>query len=86
MKCNVSKHRNCVGAIRPLDVAAMICVLGVLAFISLLSASQWKEHALRSRCGNNLARIGQSLELYAQDNHGELPDCSGADPRYGSTG
>jgi hypothetical protein len=86
MKCIRLKNRNRAGAIRPLDVAAIICVLGVLGFVGLISMSQFKEHALRSRCGSNLARIGQSLDLYAKDNRGELPDCSGADPRYGQVG
>ncbi|HEX9045679.1 MAG TPA: hypothetical protein VF988_01520 [Verrucomicrobiae bacterium] len=83
MKIVISARQSSAGAIRPLDVAAIICVLGVLAFIALVSANQWESHALRGRCANNLARLGQSLELYAADNHGELPDCSGADPRYG---
>lgn len=86
MKCRPAPKRKLSGAIRPLDVAAIICVLGVLAFLSIIGSAQLKSHALRTRCQGNLMNIGKSLDLYAADNHGELPDCSGNDPRYGRAG
>ena len=82
MKCMPARTRNLAGAIRPLDVAAIVCVLGVLAFLGLVATSHFKAQALRLRCQENLLKISQSLELYAGDNHGQLPDFSGADPRY----
>jgi hypothetical protein len=82
MKCFPSKTQNIAGVIRPLDVAAIICVLGVFVFLSIVATSQFKARALRVRCQGNLMRIGQSLALYAGENHGQLPDFSGEDPRY----
>ncbi len=82
MKCFPSKTRHVTGAIRPLDVAAILCVLGVLAFLGVIATSHFKARALRVQCRGNLMKIGGALELYAGDNHGLLPDFSGDDPRY----
>lgn len=86
MKCHLAPNRNLCGAFRPLDLAAIVCVLGVLTFVGIIASGQIKERALRNRCRGNLMNIGKSLDLYAADNHGELPDCSGNDPRYGRAG
>jgi len=86
MNCGRAPKPHLAGAIRPLDVAAIICVLGVLAFLGVISLGRFHERALRARCEANLMKIGNSLELYAADNHGDLPDCSGSDPRYGRAG
>jgi hypothetical protein len=86
MKCLPSPTRHLSGAIRPLDGAAIVCMLGVLAFLGTIGLSHFQARALRIRCQENLLKIGQSLELYAGDNHGQLPDCSGADPRYAPAG
>jgi hypothetical protein len=86
MKCIPSKRGRIAGAIRPLDVAAIICVIAVLALLGFLVSDRIRERAIRSRCAGNLARIGQGLGLYSSDNRGELPDCTGQDPRYGQTG
>lgn len=86
MKCFPSKTRNIAGAIRPLDVAAIVCVLGVLAFLGMIGMSHFKARVLRVQCQENLMKIGESLNLYAGDNHGQLPDLTGADPRYAPGG
>lgn len=86
MKCHLAPDRNRSGAIRMLDVAAIICVLGVLTFVGIIALGQIKDRVLRNRCRGNLMNIGKSLDLYVADNHGELPDCSGNDPRYGRAG
>jgi hypothetical protein len=82
MKCFPSKTWNITGAIRPLDVAAIVCVLGVLAFLGMIGMSHFKARVLRVQCQGNLMKIGESLNLYAGDNHGQLPDFSGGNPRY----
>jgi len=86
MKCSHVKVRSIDGAIRPLDVAAIICVLGVLAFLIFLAAGHSKERALRMQCQGNLRQIGIALALYAKDNHGLLPDCSAANPHFAGPG
>lgn len=82
MKCSFAKTQSNEGAIRLLDVAAIVCVLGVLAVLFLFGASRSKEHALRTQCQGNLRQIGNALLLYSKDSNGLLPDCSRANPRF----
>ena len=85
MKCSLARCRHTAGAIRPLDVAAIVCVVGVLAFFAVLGAGRFKEHAYRLRCQDNLRQISDGLQLYSKANGGLLPDCSSANPQfYGS--
>lgn len=82
MKCSLAANRSISGAIRPLDVAAIVCVVAVLVFLGLFGTGRFKERALRTRCQGNLRQIGTALELLSKDNNGQLPDCSAANPRY----
>ncbi len=69
------------GALRRIDVAAIIAVVFVLIVLGIFSAGHLKERALRARCAGNLKQIGLSLQLYSQDYTGLLPDCSRANPQ-----
>jgi prepilin-type processing-associated H-X9-DG protein len=82
MKCSLNPTRHEAGAIRPLDVAAIICVIGTLAFLATLTIRYGRERALRIRCQQNLSAIGKAFEGYTRENNGSMPDCTGADPRY----
>jgi hypothetical protein len=82
MHCFPGRNQKQAGAIRPLDVAAIVCVVSVLAFLAVFGAGHFKERALRTRCRANLLQIGTALQLYAKDNHDLLPDCSRANPRF----
>jgi hypothetical protein len=82
MKCLPAAKRNLAGAIRLLDVAAIICVLGVLAFVVALGMRSAEEKALRAQCRNNLMHIGTALKQYSLANAGSLPDCSPANPEF----
>lgn len=82
MKCHPNKSRRHLGAIRPLDVAAIVCVLAVLSVLLVALAGRVKRDAARTRCQANLLQIGTALQLYAQDNKGLLPDCSPTNPRF----
>ena len=82
MKCSLARCRHNAGAIRPLDVAAIVCVVGVLVFFGVLGAGRFKEHANRLRCQDNLRQIGAGLELYSKANGGLLPDCSPSNPQF----
>lgn len=82
MKCLSEKNRRCEGAVRPLDVAAIVCVLAVLAFLALIGSRQFQKRSLRTQCLRNLSQMGTALQLYAHDNRGLLPDCSPANPRF----
>jgi prepilin-type processing-associated H-X9-DG protein len=59
----------------------LACVLGVgvvfcgcVASILLPSLNRAREAANRVKCASNLRVIGQAVIMYANDNHGELPD------------
>jgi hypothetical protein len=82
MKCRSAEIRNDVGAIRPLDVAAIVCVVAVLSFLVMFGAGRFKERAMRVNCRGNLLQIAKALQLYSQDNRGLLPDCTPANPLF----
>lgn len=68
------------GAIRGMDVAAIISVLFVLVVMAIYAASHLQERALRAQCRGNLRQLGLALQLYAKDSKGLLPDCSPSNP------
>ena len=72
------ERRSEEGSLRPLDVAAILCVLGVLGFLGWLLAGHVQAQSLRTQCQGNLRQMGLALQLYAQDYHGLLPDCTPA--------
>src|SRR6185437_1914462 len=82
MRCNPGRKQSLAGAIRPLDVAAIACVVSVLAFLVVFGAARYQQGAWKARCRANLLQLGTSLQLYAKDNHDLLPDCSPANPRF----
>ncbi len=82
MKCSLAKTRTTDGAIRPLDVTAIVCVVAVLGFLAVMGGQRFRQHSLLTRCQANLRQFGQALELYAKANHDMLPDCSVANRRY----
>ena len=82
MHCYPGTNQNQAGAIRPLDVAAIVCIVSVLAFFAVFGTSRIRERVLRTRCRANLLQIGTALQLYAKDNHNLLPDCSRANPGF----
>jgi hypothetical protein len=82
MYCQLGKTQKQAGAIRALDVAAILCVVSVLVFIAVLGTGRFKERMLRAHCRANLLQIGMALQLYAKDNHELLPDCTMANPHF----
>jgi len=82
MRCNPGKKQSLSGAMRPLDVAAIVCVVSVLAFLGVFGSGRFREGAAKARCRSNLLQLGTALQLYAKDNHDLLPDCSPANPRF----
>jgi hypothetical protein len=82
MRCNPGKRQSLAGAIRPLDVAAILCVISVFGFVTVIAAGRFKEGAARTHCRANLLQIGTALQLYAKDNHDLLPDCSPSNPHF----
>ena len=81
MNCAPSPARSLTGAIRPLDVAAIVAVLAVLAVLTMAFAARMREAALRKACMVNLKQLGTAVGGYAKDNGGELPDCL-SNPRF----
>jgi len=73
MRCSIGAHQRQAGAIRPLDVAAVLCVVAWLAFCGVIGAARARQAALKTRCRANLVQIGTALELYGKENGGRLP-------------
>jgi hypothetical protein len=82
MKIRGSETSRERGAFRPLDVAAIICVLGVLGVLGFVGMGRFREGSARSLCKKNLLQLGNALQLYARENNDRLPDCTPANPRY----
>ena len=82
MHCHPGKNQNLAGAFRPLDVAAIVCIVSVVAFLAIFGAGRFREQSLRTHCRANLLQIGIALQLYAKDNNDLLPDCSRANRRF----
>lgn len=81
MNCSPSPSRSQTGAIRPLDVAAIVAVLAVLVVVGLAASARMREAALRKACLANLKQLGSAVGGYAKDNDGELPDCA-SNPKF----
>ena len=75
MNCALSPSCSEAGAIRPLDVAAIVAVLAVLTVVGLAVSARMKEAAQRKACMANLKQLGSAVGGYAKDHDGELPDC-----------
>ncbi|MCP4645741.1 MAG: DUF1559 domain-containing protein [bacterium] len=56
-----------------LELGAVIAVIGILAAVLLPALARSRESARRVSCMNNLAQIGLTLHLYAQENNGVFP-------------
>ena len=83
MNCSLARSRTTAGAIRLLDVAAIVCVVSVLGFLVLLAGHRMRGHSLVARCRGNLLQVAKALDFYSKANNDLLPDCSRMNPRYG---
>lgn len=62
-----------------IELMVVIAVVGILAAIVISATAEFKHRALTAQSVSNLKSIGQGIQLYANDNGGELPlFCAGA--------
>ena len=59
------------------ELILIICVVAVLAIISLFWLNKAREGARRICCTSNLCMIGLSLRMYSQNNNNEFPSMPG---------
>jgi hypothetical protein len=68
--------RSAKNGFNRLELMAVVAAVVVLAILLILGSAVMKEDSVPTRCRANLAQITKAFLLYAQDNHGLLPDCS----------
>ncbi len=66
------------------ELLVVIGIIGVLIGLLLPALSAARERARRTACGSNLHQIGLSLDLYADANHGRLPNANPAGETSGT--
>jgi prepilin-type processing-associated H-X9-DG protein len=59
------------------DLLAALCCVAVLAGLSLTALAHSQPSSDRAGCANNLRRLMQAWQMYADDNSGQLVACTG---------
>ena len=75
MRIDRRSNRSAKGGFKRIELVAVVTAV-VVATLLILGTGKLKEKALRAHCCANLVQITKALMLYAEDNHGLLPDCS----------
>src|SRR4051812_47892466 len=56
-----------------IELLVVIAIIGILVAMLLPSLARTKGAALRIGCVNNLKQLAYATQIYADDEHGELP-------------
>ena len=75
MKCNKLEQKNCRG-FTIIELLAVLAVVGILATIGVVNASQGRQRARDNERKIALEQIRVALELYKDQHSGQYP-CSG---------
>ncbi len=67
------------------ELLVTIAIIAILAALLLPALSSARENSRRTYCKSNLHQVGLAFDLYADENHQLLPDCTKNNPAfYGS--
>lgn len=75
-----------------IELLVVICIIALLASLSMGALQKAIVYSKRSACSNNLRQIGAGLMAFASDHDGALPECGGTimhgnvDPNTGLPG
>ncbi len=65
------------GAFTLIELLTVIAIIGILAAIIIPVVGRVRNTAQAARCVSNLRQVGQEINLFANDNKGQLPNLSG---------
>lgn len=74
MRIGTKSHRRTKSGFNRMELIVVLAVASILSIFFLTSAV--KEQRNRAVCRANLHQVDMALQMYAQENHGLLPDCS----------
>lgn len=78
--CSSNMGENAKRAVTVIEILVVLVCLSLAGMIILPVFSNGREQERRERCAMNLSRLGQGMQIYAQQDPGLYPIATGVDP------